>query len=291
MLGRLSLSSGLPGDRAGVVEERAGRSRGAEQRGSDDDVSRLIGRCGRGRPVVRATEIGLHPPGTDRVDLDRRARQAPWRGRWSVRSAPPSTSGTPARPARSTATPGSAWSDSEPMVLDTLTIRPASDGAQQREERLRDGDGTEHVRAEGPVEQVAGREAGPPPPPSASGRIPALLTRMSTRPCSRVTRSTRCGHAGWIRDVELDRAGVDALLAEGPRRQRAERSSSRAAMTMLTPDRPRSRAVARPSPRFPPVITATLVEVLVSSAVPTVMGPACPLLQGRSGGNRTSREA
>jgi len=67
--------------------------------------------CGRSVASPGAAQIGLHPPGADRVDFNRReaGTTRPWYG-----------------------DPGSLWSASDPIVLETLTMRPESEESRSR---------------------------------------------------------------------------------------------------------------------------------------------------------------
>ncbi len=95
-------------------------------------------------------------------------------------------------------------------------------------------------------------------PAVASGRTPALLTRMSIRPWRCSTRLT----AAWMLAVELTSRASESASRPSLRSAAAAsspRAPSRAPTITFAPERPSPRAVAKPSPRFAPVITATFV--------------------------------
>ncbi len=91
-------------------------------------------------------------------------------------------------------------------------------------------------------------------PSVPGGMAPALLTRMSTAPAAAATRSTsssRAKSAAMVRTPTWRCARTAAAAA-------ASVAGSRAASTRSTPSPASAKAVARPMPFDPPVISARL---------------------------------
>ncbi|CAA9480930.1 MAG: hypothetical protein AVDCRST_MAG30-792, partial [uncultured Solirubrobacteraceae bacterium] len=151
---------------------------------------------------------------------------------------------------------GSSWAASEPIVDETFTTRGA--GERSSSGRKPSMTATAPKTFVSYVSRNSAVLTGPASPAVASGRMPALLTRTSRRPAARSIVAAASA------TEPADRTSSWTAVASPPRSRiscaaRSPSSRRRAPMNVLTPASARRTAVAYPSPRLAPVMSATFV--------------------------------